>query len=133
RLLRAACAAGPLPQRPRAIRGRVRRRGSRGRPPRRPRSPSRGRSAGRPPRRHPTAVVPRRPVVLDGRLGAPLRRRHPGPPGAVMGPWLIVVTGWTGAGKSTMADLLATEIGATVASFDWLMSALRSHDDVWPL
>lgn len=47
------------------------------------------------------------------------------------GPWLIVVTGWTGAGKSTMADLLATEIGATVASFDWLMSALRSHDDVW--
>ncbi len=46
-------------------------------------------------------------------------------------PWLIVVTGWTGAGKSTMADLLAAGIRATVASFDWLMSALRSHDDVW--
>lgn len=46
-------------------------------------------------------------------------------------PWLIVVTGWTGAGKSTMADLVSAEIGATVASFDWLMSALRSHDAVW--
>ena len=46
-------------------------------------------------------------------------------------PCLIVVTGWTGAGKSTIADLLAAEVGATVASFDWLMSALRSHDDVW--
>ncbi len=28
-------------------------------------------------------------------------------------PWLIVVTGWTGAGKSTIADGLATEFGAT--------------------
>ena len=45
--------------------------------------------------------------------------------------WLIVVTGWTGAGKSTMADLVATEIGATVTSFDWLMSALRGHQGVW--
>jgi len=47
--------------------------------------------------------------------------------------WLIVVSGWTGAGKSTIADALATELGATVASFDWLMSALRSHDDVWSI
>jgi predicted kinase len=47
------------------------------------------------------------------------------------GPWLVVVTGWTGTGKSTLADLLAGELGATVASFDWLMSALRSHEDVW--
>lgn len=31
-----------------------------------------------------------------------------------------------------MADLVAAEIGATVASFDWLMSALRSHPAVWP-
>jgi predicted kinase len=30
-----------------------------------------------------------------------------------------------------MADLVAAEIGATVACFDWLMSALRSHQDVW--
>jgi predicted kinase len=44
---------------------------------------------------------------------------------------LIVVTGWTAAGKSTMAELIATEVGATVASFDWVMSALRSHDEVW--
>ncbi len=47
------------------------------------------------------------------------------------GPWLIVVTGWTGAGKSTIADGLATEFGATVASFDWLMSGLRASDEVW--
>lgn len=30
-----------------------------------------------------------------------------------------------------MADLVAAEIGAAVVSFDWLMSALRSHPDVW--
>jgi predicted kinase len=46
-------------------------------------------------------------------------------------PWLIVVTGWTGAGKSMMAELVAADIGATVASFDWLMSGLRAHPDVW--
>lgn len=46
-------------------------------------------------------------------------------------PWFIVVTGWTAAGKSTMADLVAAETAATVASFDWLMSALRSHRDAW--
>lgn len=32
-----------------------------------------------------------------------------------------------------MADRLAGELGATVASFDWIMSALRSHADVWDL
>lgn len=45
--------------------------------------------------------------------------------------WLIVVSGWTGAGKSTIAEKLAGELDATVASFDWVMSALRAHDDVW--
>jgi predicted kinase len=47
--------------------------------------------------------------------------------------WLIVVSGWTGAGKSTMAEALAGELGGTVASFDWLMSALRNHGDVWSM
>jgi predicted kinase len=45
--------------------------------------------------------------------------------------WLVVVTGWTGAGKSTTADALAGALGATVASFDWVMSALRAHPHVW--
>ena len=45
--------------------------------------------------------------------------------------WLVVVTGWTGAGKSTMADLVARDLGATVASFDWLMSGLRAEPLVW--
>lgn len=47
------------------------------------------------------------------------------------GQWLVVVTGWTGAGKSTIADALADGLGATVASFDWVMSALRCHEAVW--
>lgn len=46
-------------------------------------------------------------------------------------PWLVVVSGWTGAGKSTMADLIAAELGATVASFDWVMSGLRAIPEVW--
>ena len=45
--------------------------------------------------------------------------------------WLVVVTGWTGAGKSTIADRLGTELGATVASFDWAMSGLRALPEVW--
>lgn len=48
------------------------------------------------------------------------------------GCWLIIVSGWTGAGKSTVADAVGNELGATVASFDWVMSALRCHEDVWP-
>jgi predicted kinase len=44
---------------------------------------------------------------------------------------LILVSGWTGAGKSTIADDLARDIGATVASFDWLMSGLRAFPDLW--
>lgn len=47
------------------------------------------------------------------------------------GQWLVVVSGWTAAGKSTMADRLADELGATVASFDWVMSGLRAAPDVW--
>ena len=48
-----------------------------------------------------------------------------------MAPKLIVVSGWTGAGKSTIADELGREFNATVASFDWLMSGLRAFDDIW--
>jgi predicted kinase len=44
---------------------------------------------------------------------------------------LVVVSGWTGAGKSTIADALAAELPATVASFDWLMSGLRAFPTVW--
>ena len=51
-----------------------------------------------------------------------------GPP---ITPWLVLVTGWTGAGKSTIADRLATELGATVASFDWVMSGLRAVPEIW--
>jgi predicted kinase len=46
-------------------------------------------------------------------------------------PWLIVVSGWTGAGKSTIADRIAAELGGTVASFDWVMSGLRALPEVW--
>lgn len=45
--------------------------------------------------------------------------------------WLVVVTGWTGAGKSTVADLVGAELDATVVSFDWVMSALRALPEVW--
>jgi len=43
----------------------------------------------------------------------------------------VVVTGWTAAGKSTIADLVADDLGATVAGFDWLMSGLRVEPAVW--
>jgi predicted kinase len=46
-------------------------------------------------------------------------------------PWLLVVSGWTGAGKSTLAGLLAAELSGTVASFDWMMSGLRAVPEVW--
>jgi predicted kinase len=46
-------------------------------------------------------------------------------------PKLVLVSGWTGAGKSTVAEALAHDIGATVASFDWLMSGLRAFADLW--
>lgn len=53
-------------------------------------------------------------------------------PGGLSGaPWLVVVSGWTVAGKSTIAERLAEELDATVASFDWLMSGLRALPDVW--
>ena len=45
--------------------------------------------------------------------------------------WLVVVSGWTGAGKSTIADRIAADLDATVASFDWAMSALRALPEMW--
>ena len=44
---------------------------------------------------------------------------------------LVLVSGSTSTGKSTMAEAIAAEIGATVASFDWLMSGLRVFPEVW--
>jgi predicted kinase len=47
------------------------------------------------------------------------------------GQWLVVVSGWTGAGKSTMAERLGDDLDATVASFDCVMSGLRAAPKVW--
>jgi predicted kinase len=44
---------------------------------------------------------------------------------------LVVVSGPTAAGKSTMADAIGGALDATVASFDWLMSGLRAFPDLW--
>jgi predicted kinase len=46
-------------------------------------------------------------------------------------PHLVIVGGPTGSGKSTMADAIAADLGATVASFDWLMSGVRALPEVW--
>ena len=46
---------------------------------------------------------------------------------------LVLVSGWTGAGKSTIAEMVARELKATICSFDWLMSALRVFPDIWPV
>ena len=42
-----------------------------------------------------------------------------------------MVTGCPGTGKSTMAELVAADLGATEASFDWVMSGLRAVPEVW--
>jgi predicted kinase len=44
---------------------------------------------------------------------------------------LVLVSGWTGAGKSTVANAIACDLACTVGSFDWLMSGLRPIDEVW--
>ncbi len=46
-------------------------------------------------------------------------------------PHLVVIGGPTGSGKSTMAEAVAADLGATVASFDWVMSGLRAFPDIW--
>lgn len=44
---------------------------------------------------------------------------------------LVLVGGYTGSGKSTMANAIAIELSCVVGSFDWLMSALRPFPEVW--
>ena len=44
---------------------------------------------------------------------------------------MVVVSGWTGAGKSTLANAIASELSCAVGSFDWLMAGLRSFPEVW--
>jgi len=44
---------------------------------------------------------------------------------------LVLVSGSTGSGKSTIANAIACELKCAVGSFDWLMSALRSMPEVW--
>ncbi|HEY1652273.1 MAG TPA: AAA family ATPase [Acidimicrobiales bacterium] len=46
------------------------------------------------------------------------------------GPWLVLVTGLPGSGKSTMADVAATELGAPVLGHDWAMSGLRPYPEM---
>jgi predicted kinase len=58
-------------------------------------------------------------------------RQHVGMDGGAERPRLVVVSGPTGTGKSTIADALGRALPATVASFDWAMSALRSFPDLW--
>jgi predicted kinase len=48
-------------------------------------------------------------------------------------PLLVLVSGYPGAGKSTMAERIAATCSATVASFDWLMSAIRADADTWAI
>jgi predicted kinase len=44
---------------------------------------------------------------------------------------LVIVGGPTGSGKSTMAEAISADLGATSASFDWVMSGLRAFPEVW--
>ena len=48
----------------------------------------------------------------------------------VTAPLLVLVTGLPGTGKSTMADVAATELGAPVLGHDWAMSGLRPYPEL---
>jgi hypothetical protein len=45
-------------------------------------------------------------------------------------PLLVLVTGVPGTGKSTMAAVAATELGAPVLAHDWAMSGLRPYPEL---
>jgi predicted kinase len=44
---------------------------------------------------------------------------------------VVVVSGWPGAGKSTIGDAIGEMLPATVVSFDWVMSGLRAFPGLW--
>jgi hypothetical protein len=46
------------------------------------------------------------------------------------GPFLVLVTGLPGTGKSTMADIAAADLGAPVVGHDWAMSGLRPYPEL---
>jgi predicted kinase len=46
------------------------------------------------------------------------------------GPFLVLVTGLPGTGKSTVADITAALLGAPVLGHDWAMSGLRPYPEL---
>lgn len=52
------------------------------------------------------------------------------PPNPLPFPLLVLVTGLPGTGKSTMADVAGTELGAPVLGHDWAMSGLRPYPEL---
>ena len=71
----------------------------------------------------PTAPPPVRRLPVD----LPMRTRPAAEPPI---PWLVLVTGLPGTGKSTVAELLAAALGAAVLAHDWAMSGLRPYPEL---
>jgi predicted kinase len=45
-------------------------------------------------------------------------------------PWLVLVTGVQGTGKSTVAEAIARRLGSAVLAHDWAMSGLRPYREL---